>query len=470
MSDFADELTHLKNTGNWSGGGTPSKANPTYWEGGDIPWVSPKDMKTFEISDSQDKITPQAIAHSPVRLVPAGSILMVVRSGILAHTFPVAIAKTDVTLNQDMKAIIPREGIVPKFLAYQLISQSTEILTNCTKTGTTVSSVETKLLQSLPVWIPDATKQEEIVAELDKQLSRLDETISTLQGIQLKLKQARTSILKAAVEGRLVETEAELSKRQGRSFESGNKLLGRTLEKRELQHHADSSKEQRSRRYKTPINPDPQSVDALKLPQGWTLASVQQASSGDRYSLCIGPFGSNLKVSDYQESGVPLVFVRNIRAESFSLEDATFVTPEKAAELSAHTARPGDIMITKMGDPPGDSAIYPQGLPEAVITADVIKMHVAPTLSTRYILYALRSPLLRRQILFQTKGVAQKKVSLERFEKIAIPLPPFAEQERIAEEVDRRFSVLDQVDTTVNASLRRCGQLRQAVLKRAFGG
>jgi type I restriction enzyme S subunit len=209
VSDFADELIHLKNTGNWSGGGTPSKANPAYWEGGTIPWVSPKDMKTFEIVDSQDKITPEAIADSPVRLVPAGSILMVVRSGILAHTFPVAIAKTDVTLNQDMKAITPREGIVPKFLAYQLTSQSNEILTHCTKTGTTVSSVETKLLQSLPFWIPDATKQEAIVAELDKQLSRLDETTNTLKAIQAKLKQARASILKAAVEGRLVEAEQQ---------------------------------------------------------------------------------------------------------------------------------------------------------------------------------------------------------------------------------------------------------------------
>jgi len=470
VSSFADELIHLRNTGSWSGGGTPSKANPAYWEGGTIPWVSPKDMKTFEIYDSQDKITPEAIADSPVRLVPAGSILMVVRSGILAHTFPVAIAKTDITLNQDMKAITPREGIVPKFLAYQLTFQSNEILKNCTKTGTTVSSVETKLLQSLPVWIPDATKQEAIVAELDKQLSRLDETTNTLKAIQAKLKQARVSILKAAVEGRLVETEAELAQRQSRCFESGDQLLLRSLGEREVQHNAESSKGQRSRRYKNPSSPDPQSVDGLRLPLGWALGSIEQISSGLRYSLCIGPFGSNLKVSDYCEEGVPLIFVRNIRGESFSLEQATFVTHEKAAELAAHMARSGDILVTKMGDPPGDSAIYPEGFPEAVITADAIKLQVASTYSLRFILYALRSPLLRRQILSQTKGVAQKKVSLERFTKIAIPIPPFAEQERIADEVERRFSVLDQVEATINASLRCCVQLRQAMLKRAFGG
>jgi type I restriction enzyme S subunit len=267
-----------------------------------------------------------------------------------------------------------------------------------------------------------------------------------------------------------VETEAELAQRQSSCFESGDQLLLRSLGEREVQHNGESSKEQRSRRYKTPSSPDPQSVDGLRLPPGWALSSIEQISSGLRYSLCIGPFGSNLKVSDYCEEGVPLIFVRNIRAENFSIEQATFVTHVKAAELAAHMARPGDILITKMGDPPGDSAIYPAGFPEAVITADVIKLHVASTYSLRFILYALRSPFLRRQILSQTKGVAQKKVSLERFAKIPIPIPPFAEQERIADEVERRFSVLDQVEATVNASFRRCGQLRQAVLKRAFAG
>ena len=61
MSAFADEIIRLRNVGIWSGGGTPSKANPEYWDNGDIPWVSPKDMKTFELHDSQDKITAKAV-------------------------------------------------------------------------------------------------------------------------------------------------------------------------------------------------------------------------------------------------------------------------------------------------------------------------------------------------------------------------------------------------------------------------
>ena len=137
MSSFADEIIDLKSAGTWSGGGTPSKANPDFWDNGEIPWVSPKDMKTSELNDSQDKITAKAVEASPAKLVPAGSVLMVVRSGILAHTFPVAIAKIDVTLNQDMKAITPKPGIRPEFLAHQLRALSTLILKTCTKSGTT---------------------------------------------------------------------------------------------------------------------------------------------------------------------------------------------------------------------------------------------------------------------------------------------------------------------------------------------
>jgi type I restriction enzyme S subunit len=403
-----------------------------------------------------------------------GDLIVVEGNGSLSQLGRVALWRGEIKgcLHQNhLIKVRPGEEVESKWILYWLMSPAGRRAIEAVGSSTSgLHTLSLSKVSSLPTPLAPKEDQSRAIAYIELHLSRLDETIATLQAIQAKLKQARASILKAAVEGRLVETEAELAQRQSSCFESGDQLLLRSLGEREVQHNGESSKEQRSRRYKTPSSPDPQSVDGLRLPPGWALSSIEQISSGLRYSLCIGPFGSNLKVSDYCEEGVPLIFVRNIRAENFSIEQATFVTHVKAAELAAHMARPGDILITKMGDPPGDSAIYPAGFPEAVITADVIKLHVASTYSLRFILYALRSPFLRRQILSQTKGVAQKKVSLERFAKIPIPIPPFAEQERIADEVERRFSVLDQVEATVNASFRRCGQLRQAVLKRAFAG
>ena len=90
------------------GGGTPSKAHPEYYKDGDIPWVSAKDMKTDVLKDSQIKINQLGVDNSTARLVPVNSVIMVIRSGILKHTLPVAVNKVPITVNQDLKVFIPR--------------------------------------------------------------------------------------------------------------------------------------------------------------------------------------------------------------------------------------------------------------------------------------------------------------------------------------------------------------------------
>ncbi len=460
MSSFADDLIHLKNTGSWSGGGTPSKANPAYWEGGTIPWVSPKDMKTFEIVDSQDKITPEAIADSPVRLVPEGSILMVVRSGILAHTFPVAIAKTDMTLNQDMKAITPRKGIVPKFLAYQLIAKSTEILTNCTKTGTTVSSVETNLLQLLPVWIPEESRQEAIVADLDKQLSRLDETTSTLQAIQAKIKQARASILKAAVEGRLVETEAELARRSGSYYEDAEELFERvTLEA------ATQPTEGRNRKgAPASIKPDTD-PELPEPPEGWTWVRIDAVGAVQ--------LGRQRTPKDHNGPHMcPYMRVANVFEDRIDLSDVKEMnfTPE---EQETFRLEYGDILLNEGQSPHlvGRPAMWRGEVKNACFQNTLVRFRATDAVLPKFALIVFRAQLHARRYMMIAKITTNiAHLGAQRFAAVEFPLAPLGEQQRIVAEVERRFSVLDQVEATVNASLRRSGQLRQAVLKRAFGG
>ena len=166
-----------------------------------------------------------------------------------------------------------------------------------------------------------------------------------------------------------------------------------------------------------------------------------------------------------------MIFVRNIRPGRFVKAKEVYVTAAKAEELKAHQASGGDILITKMGAPPGDACLYPKDAPKAVITADCIKFRPSPLLSDRrFFVHALNSELVKPQILDITKGVAQMKVSLGRFECIAIPLPPLAEQTRIVAEVERRLSVVEELETVVTTNLQRATRLRQAVLQKAFTG
>jgi type I restriction enzyme, S subunit len=207
------------------------------------------------------------------------------------------------------------------------------------------------------------------------------------------------------------------------------------------------------------------------LPESWVWATPEDLASDDQYSLAIGPFGSNLKVEDYRDGGVPLVFVRNIRSRSFDGPVTRYVSPRKADELKAHWVDPGDVLITKMGDPPGDACIYPTGRPMAVITADCIKFRVNRTiLEPKFSEYAINSDIVRQQMLGITQGVAQLKVSLARFKTIALPLPPLNEQRRIVAEIETQFTRLDAAVAALERSRANLKRYRAAVLKAACEG
>ena len=149
-------------------GNTPSKAELRNW-GGSFPWVSPKDMRAEIISDTQDHLSPEAIANNRAAIAKKNSLLVVVRSGILAHTFPVAIAGRDVAFNQDLKALrVVSSATTPRYLFRFLQASSPQILTHGTKRGATVHSLQSGFLESLPVPLPSLAEQERIVNLLDE--------------------------------------------------------------------------------------------------------------------------------------------------------------------------------------------------------------------------------------------------------------------------------------------------------------
>lgn len=167
----------LKYLVEFSGGGTPSKAESSFW-GGDIPWVSPKDMKSDVIADSADHITEDAVRSSATRIVPEGSVLIVVRSGILRHTIPVAIAGRPVALNQDMKALIPSAKCEARFLRYVIQGRQHVLLRAWTKTGATVESIEHELLANTIFPVPPLEEQRAIADYLDGKTAAIDALIA----------------------------------------------------------------------------------------------------------------------------------------------------------------------------------------------------------------------------------------------------------------------------------------------------
>ncbi len=206
------------------------------------------------------------------------------------------------------------------------------------------------------------------------------------------------------------------------------------------------------------------------LPAGWRWASPANLAADEPHALAIGPFGSNLKVSDYRDDGVPLVFVRDIRSGEYGRDGTRYVSTEKALGLHAHRVDPGDVLITKMGAPPGDADIYPSWRPPAVITADCIKWRVGSEAVGPFIRHMTNAPQMAAQIQKITSGVAQQKVSLKRFKSLRYPLPPLDEQRRIVDAIEALFSDLDAGEAALRDAKARLVRYRQSVLNAAVTG
>ena len=171
------------------GGGTPSKSHPEYFTGS-IPWVSPKDMKSSVISDSIDHITEDAIAHSTTNLVPANSVLMVIRSGILKHTLPVAINSVPVTINQDMKAFVPNEAVKTAFLMHYFKAIENDVLSGVR--GVTADNIDFKAFQKRTIIVPPLELQEQFAAfveQTDKSKLAIQQSLDKLETLKKSLMQ-----------------------------------------------------------------------------------------------------------------------------------------------------------------------------------------------------------------------------------------------------------------------------------------
>ena len=452
-----------------SGGGTPSKADSRYWTGGTIPWVSPKDMKTFVIGASEDEVTEKALER--LSLIPVGSVLMVVRSGILSRTLPVAITSAPVTINQDIRAFTPEPGVLAKYVAWQLIAKEHELLRECSKHGTTVASMEGPALLRFPLWIAPSNEQILIVAKLEELLSDLDAGVAELKAAQRKLAQYRQSLLKAAVEGALT---AEW-RAQHTPTETGAQLLERILTERRARWEANQLAKVKDqgktppagwqKKYVEPVQPD--MTDLPVLPQGWVWASGEQ--------LCEFIKGTTpAKDLDIgRDKAIPFLRVTNLtdRGE-LDLNDEVFVSLKTHRGFLARSAvYPNDVLMNIVGPPLGQVAVVPALFSEWNINQAIAIFRavdgVLPWFMCRYLL----SPVAQRWLKARSKTTAgQTNLTLEVCRSLPIPLPPQAEQRELLGSLELVMSSIAWQGQAIAHALHQSTAQRQNILRAAFAG
>ena len=170
----------LGQLGRFCGGGTPSKNNPSFWQGA-IPWVSPKDMKTPYIHDVPDHISAQALEQSSAQMIPAESLLMVVRGMILIHTFPMAMAKCDLTINQDMKALKLHSPQIGDYLLRVFAGSQPRMLSKIRRSSHGTCRLDSADLAGFLIGLPPLAEQQRIVAKVQQLMAQCDALEASLK-------------------------------------------------------------------------------------------------------------------------------------------------------------------------------------------------------------------------------------------------------------------------------------------------
>ena len=196
------ELIPIKHIVTAGGGMTPSKDKAEFWDG-EIPWVSPKDMKRFVLHDSEDHITDEAVRSTSLRLYPIDSVLVVVRGMILAHTFPVALNAIPVTINQDMKALRTNARMSPKYLAWMLRGLAPLMLSLTEESAHGTKALRTDQWATQHVPVPPCDEQAALVSQFEEWEQEAIELRAHLEEHVALLREYRASLISAAVTGQL---------------------------------------------------------------------------------------------------------------------------------------------------------------------------------------------------------------------------------------------------------------------------
>ncbi|OUO00950.1 restriction endonuclease [Parabacteroides johnsonii] len=389
--------TTLGVIGTWQSGGTPSRSNKSYY-GGNIPWLKTGDLNDGYITHIPEFITEEAVVNSSAKLNPVGSVLIAMygatigKLGIL--TFPA-------TTNQACCACIEYDAIDPMFLFYFLLSQRTAFIAK--GGGGAQPNISKEIIVKTYIPLPPFLEQQRIVAEIERWFSLIDIIENGKNDLQNIIKQTKNKILDLAIHGKLVS--------QDPNDEPAIELLKR-------------------------INPGFTPCDNghyTNLPKGWAICKLSD--------LCRIENGFAFSSNDYKSQGIPLVRISNITHNTIDITDCVYV--EGITDNKFKISK-GDLLIAMSGATTGKMGVY---LFDEIAYLNQrvgnIKILNKSSLFPDYRNIYMQSKV--DEILKIAYGGAQPNISASVIGNFDFPLPPYKEQIRIVETVQRIFDQLDTI-------------------------
>nr|WP_246559251.1 restriction endonuclease subunit S [Geoanaerobacter pelophilus] len=402
--------------------------------------------------------------------VRADDVLLNITGASIGRVTTAPYRMSGARVNQHVCIIRPKPELSPSYLRWYLASPHVQHFIFDIQTGVTRQALTKDQILAFSVPLPPLEIQERVVSEIEKQFSRLDEAVSALKRIQANLKRYKAAVLKAAVEGKLTEQW-----RKGHpDVEPADQLLKHILAERRAKWEAEELAKMKAKgikpkddswkkKYKEPAGPD--TANLPELPEGWVWVRLG-ALPVDVFD---GPFGSNLKSTDYVSSGVRVIRLENIGSLEFIDGKVSFVTEQKYEQLKKHTVGHGDIIFSSFVANETRVVILPGHIKKAINKADCFCVRINDVaINKRYIETFLATRTAYEQLVGDVHGATRPRINTTQLKDCHISMPSIAEQNEIVSEIDRRLSVTEELETTIETNLKRAERLRQTILSKQF--
>lgn len=414
------KLRTLKHMARFTGGGTPSRENPAYWNG-DIPWVSPKDMKAEVIASAEESITLEGLHGSSSSLVPAGRVLMVVRSGILKHTIPVAINDFPVALNQDMKAIwLDSNHISQRFLLRWVQGLNGDLLNAWLKQGATVESIEQEYLANTWVPVPPPDEQVRILDFVDREAARIDALVERKTRFIELLREMRQALITHAVTKGL-DPKAKMK-------DSGVEWLG-------------------------------------EFPAHWSMKRMKFVA---RIQTGIAK-GKDMADKDTVE--VPYLRVANVQDGYLDLNEVASIEVSKE-DLSRYLLQPGDVLMNEGGDfdKLGRGHVWQGEISPCIHQNHVFAVRPHAVSSAWLNAFTCSSPAQFYFMGRSKQSTNLASISSTNLMELPVPVPSDAEQRDTLGALGDRRTKIDEIIAKTECSIELLKERRSALIAAAVTG
>jgi len=460
-----------------SSGGTPSRGNSSYFRG-DIPWVKSGELNYNIITDTEEKITQEALISSSAKIIPANALLIALYGSTVGKIAKIGI---EAATNQAVASIITFPHFNQDFLYYYLLQNREKLLKK--RKGGAQPNISQRILSDFPLPLPSIKVQNNIVSKIETLFSELDQAEKGLQKVQQQLKTYRQALLKSAFEGNLTTRW-----RNENNTETSEKIIRQLKIERQFQYeqklaywnrtakHLKENESHGKRLLRPKIgevfkyNNKGEFEDLSKLPPEWKWVHWNEILDFEEGSFKRGPFGSALTKSMFVQKGYK-VYEQYCPINDDCSFERYFITTDKYEELKSFAVKEGDYLISCSGTL-GRITQVPKDFREGIINQALLRVRVNKKyVDNRFFLHFFRSPYFQKQIFANLKGSAIPNIKgVNELKIIPIPLLSISEQEQIVEILESRFTLIENFEKIIKKCLSDVTLFKHSILKKAFEG